>query len=364
MHDIFISYAKEDEHRAKAIAKALEKSGFNVWWDVNIPTGKNFHSVIDQAIKDAKCVIVLWTNYSIISEWVHIEAAEGKNRNILIPLLLEDVVIPLEFRRRQAANFTKWDHTNTDPVFKRLIEDICLLIPESKKTAIQKPDSKLLRSLFGLSQKIGLPLIYIPLLFFFFYGYLISLANHLNIFYQINLKYIIPYNTKALLVITIIMVLLIVLLSRHYYKYHATIKKLLFTFSIPFIFLLLYMALLNLMVFLGFLGFIHNGEVVLYHIKMSFLMATALTLIYSYLTHKKKTIKTHWLVLCLSILIVFFTISQFLYFSFSYLFTWDTDILRFNNSYFINFPSILITVMYILLLIVFKPRKLSFNFFP
>ena len=364
MQDIFISYAKEDKYRAKTLAKSLEKEGFDVWWDVEIPTGKNFHSVIDQAIRDSKCVIVLWTKHSIVSEWVHIEAAEGKNRNILIPILLEDVIIPLEFRRRQAADFTKWDHTNSDPVYRRLIEDIRLLIPESKPRTLEKTDSKWLKNLFRLSHKISLPLVYIPLLFFLFYGYFICLANHLNIINKAIVEHLIPYSTKALIVITFIIVTLILLLSKHYYKYYTTIKKLLFTISLLFIFLFMYMAFLNLMVYAGSLGFIHNEYVTLYHIKVSLLLAVVLTSIYAFLIHKKKTIRIHWLLLCFSVPIMFFTIPQFLYLSFSYLFSYDNDILIFSNDYFINFTSILMTVLYGLMLIVFRPRKLSFNFFP
>jgi len=36
MHDIFISYSREDLDQAKLIAGGLEKEGFSVWWDRSI----------------------------------------------------------------------------------------------------------------------------------------------------------------------------------------------------------------------------------------------------------------------------------------------------------------------------------------
>ena len=66
--------------------------------------------------------------HSINSEWVHTEAAEGKERNILVPVRIEDVEIPLAFKRRQTANLVNWDKKQTDPLFKRLVYDIGLII--------------------------------------------------------------------------------------------------------------------------------------------------------------------------------------------------------------------------------------------
>ena len=47
MGDIFLSYAREDEVRARALAEALGSRGWSVFWDRRIPHGKNFRSHID-----------------------------------------------------------------------------------------------------------------------------------------------------------------------------------------------------------------------------------------------------------------------------------------------------------------------------
>ena len=91
------------------MATALEQEGWSVWWDRKIPPGKSFDEVIEHAIDRAQCVVVLWSKASAASRWVRLEAAEGANRGILVPVLIEDdVKIPLEFRRLQAAKLADW----------------------------------------------------------------------------------------------------------------------------------------------------------------------------------------------------------------------------------------------------------------
>lgn len=134
MPDIFISYSKEDKLQAVAIATALEKEGFDVWWDIDIPTGQTWDSAIEGAISDSKCVIVLWSKISVNSEWVRIEAAEGKKKNILIPVRIEDVEVPLAFRRRQYTDLIDWSRKRSDHNFKKLIDDINFVIGNSSSS--------------------------------------------------------------------------------------------------------------------------------------------------------------------------------------------------------------------------------------
>ncbi len=108
MADIFVSYAREDRTRAQALVKLLEDQGWSVWWDKEIGPGSAFSRVIEQEIEKAKCVLVLWTSRSITSEWVNAEASEGLARQILIPVLLEGVRVPLVFRQMQACDLTGW----------------------------------------------------------------------------------------------------------------------------------------------------------------------------------------------------------------------------------------------------------------
>jgi hypothetical protein len=117
MADIFVSYASADRDRAKALADALATHGWSVWWDRIIPPGRQFDEVIEEELAAAGCVVVLWSKASVASSWVKTEAAEARDRKILVPVLIEAVKIPLEFRRLQAADLSQWRAGELGPGF-------------------------------------------------------------------------------------------------------------------------------------------------------------------------------------------------------------------------------------------------------
>ena len=128
MSDIFISYASDDKSRVEPLAEALEAQGWSVWWDRAIPAGREFEDVIEEAIDAARCIVVVWSDKSVSSRWVRTEADEGANRQILVPVLFDNVKIPLAFRRIQAANLIGWQRTLPHLGFDRLVKDISGLI--------------------------------------------------------------------------------------------------------------------------------------------------------------------------------------------------------------------------------------------
>ncbi|HIG42367.1 MAG TPA: toll/interleukin-1 receptor domain-containing protein [Gammaproteobacteria bacterium] len=58
---------------------------------------------MEEALEAARCVVVVWSNHSIKSQWVRTEAHEGLERKILVPLLLDDVKPPLAYRIRSLS---------------------------------------------------------------------------------------------------------------------------------------------------------------------------------------------------------------------------------------------------------------------
>lgn len=102
--DVFLSYAREDRTRAERIARALTEQGWSVWWDTNLVGGQRWQAEIDRALDAARCVVVLWSHASAQSHWVLDEAGEGLSRGILVPVVVDDVEIPLGFRQVQAVN--------------------------------------------------------------------------------------------------------------------------------------------------------------------------------------------------------------------------------------------------------------------
>jgi len=128
MSDIFISYGSEDRSKVKNIANALELQGWSVWWDRNIPFGKPFHSVIEESVNKARCVLVVWSYNSIKSTWVKAEASEGIKRDMLVPITIDKAIPPLVFRQIHTADFNEWDGDTSSAVFQKLTKDISSLI--------------------------------------------------------------------------------------------------------------------------------------------------------------------------------------------------------------------------------------------
>ena len=128
MSDVFISYAAEDRARVQYLTKALEQGGFSVWWDRKIPPGKTWDQVIGKALDAAKCVIVLWSEVSVESNWVKEEADTAAQRGILVPALIDNVPLPIGFRRIEAANLIDWKGDSSYPEFKQLLESVSVLV--------------------------------------------------------------------------------------------------------------------------------------------------------------------------------------------------------------------------------------------
>ena len=133
MADLFISYARSDRPRAEQLAHALERAGWSVWWDRDIPPGRSFDEVIEEALSLARCVIVLWSEASVRSEWVKTEAAEAAQRRILVPIIADGARIPLEFRRIQAAAIDDWRRLEDADGWGQLCDAVAALVDSPRR---------------------------------------------------------------------------------------------------------------------------------------------------------------------------------------------------------------------------------------
>jgi hypothetical protein len=122
-----------------ALAEALKVKGWTVFWDRTIPPGKMFDQVIGEALRAARCVVVLWSKASVESRWVREEAEDAAQRDVLIPALIEDVPPPLGFRRLQAARLVGWPVSHDANEFDQLTESIAAILATDASSSHVRP---------------------------------------------------------------------------------------------------------------------------------------------------------------------------------------------------------------------------------
>ena len=139
MADIFLSYAREDRRTASSFADAFAEHGWSVFWDRDIPTGRPFDRVIEHELGVAKCAIVLWSEHSVGSNWVRSEARAASRREVLHPVLIDEVGIPLEFSGLQAANLIGWQRGAQSDEYDRLLADLSVAITGRPRPGVDPP---------------------------------------------------------------------------------------------------------------------------------------------------------------------------------------------------------------------------------
>lgn len=108
MADVFVSYSHANRDRARALAQAVEGSGFSLWWDEKLAPGSVYAQVIEGEITEAGCVVVAWSATARDSLWVRAEANEALDQNKLVQLTLDRSKLPLPFNALHALDFSAW----------------------------------------------------------------------------------------------------------------------------------------------------------------------------------------------------------------------------------------------------------------
>jgi len=108
MAKVFLSYSREDIECVRQLAELLGEGGHDVWWDQHIQGGSRFSAAIDDALKDAQAVVVIWSVNSVRSAWVQDEAGEGRDSGRLVPVVIGNCKPPLGFRQFQAVDLSGW----------------------------------------------------------------------------------------------------------------------------------------------------------------------------------------------------------------------------------------------------------------
>ena len=109
MPDVFLSYSREDQVTARRFADALQREGFNVWWDQALDAGESFDKVTEQALREARAVVVLWSKHAVDSRWVRAEATQADRFGTLVPVTIEPCNRPIMFELTHTADLSGWN---------------------------------------------------------------------------------------------------------------------------------------------------------------------------------------------------------------------------------------------------------------
>ena len=134
MARIFLSYARDDVDAARQLAGCVSDAGHDVWWDRHLHGGSRFATEIEQALKDAEAVVVLWSVHSLGSAWVQDEAAEGRDSGRLVPVSLGSAKPPLGFRQFQTIDLGGWDGSGAPEALDDLLEAIARTCGSAART--------------------------------------------------------------------------------------------------------------------------------------------------------------------------------------------------------------------------------------
>src|SRR5262249_28096702 len=116
---------------------ALESEGWSVWWDPNIWTRPHYDEVIETAaLREAKCVVVMWSERSVQSFFVGDVAYYALDHKKLVSVAMEKVTLPFDFTGVHTLNLIDWDGSKNFSEYRRLIDDISMILEPSSTVAV------------------------------------------------------------------------------------------------------------------------------------------------------------------------------------------------------------------------------------
>ena len=95
----FISYSTKNQSAADSMKQLLNRNGIDSWMaPSDIPVGSKYAQVINRAIKDSACVVLMLSDAAQNSTWVAKEVERAINyHKVIIPVQLEELVLNEEF---------------------------------------------------------------------------------------------------------------------------------------------------------------------------------------------------------------------------------------------------------------------------
>lgn len=95
-----------------------------MFWDRHLEPGGIWPDALQREVAKACCVVLAWSESSILSDWVRKEAENGNQRNRLVPVRLARVTPPAGFEHVHAANLIGWNGSAAAVEFQPVVAAI------------------------------------------------------------------------------------------------------------------------------------------------------------------------------------------------------------------------------------------------
>jgi adenylate cyclase len=128
MADIFISYGRSTEAQAQQVADTLRAAGYSVWRDDELPAHRSYGDVIEERLRSAKAVIVLWSAEAARSQWVRAEADIAREAGTLVQVTIDGTIPPLPFNQIQCADLSGWEGDTSQNGWRKVESSVSLLV--------------------------------------------------------------------------------------------------------------------------------------------------------------------------------------------------------------------------------------------
>ena len=141
MGEIFLSYARPQAEAAHAVADALRALGREVWRDDDLPPHRAYGEVIEERLREARAVVVLWSGDAVQSQWVRAEADFARNAGKLVQMSLDGSLPPMPFNQIQCDRVA-WPPARGDKGWHKVVAAVATLCgapPVAAKHATHKP---------------------------------------------------------------------------------------------------------------------------------------------------------------------------------------------------------------------------------
>ena len=135
MADVFVSYGRTTEAQAQQVAEALRAAGYNVWRDDELPAHRAYSDVIEERLRSAKAVVVLWSAEAARSQWVRAEADIAREAGTLVQVTIDGTIPPLPFNQIQCADLNGWSGDTSSAGWRKVESSVALLVGQSEAGA-------------------------------------------------------------------------------------------------------------------------------------------------------------------------------------------------------------------------------------